>query len=210
MKPCTFLLAVIALLLPSCVLGRRIINPSVPSFAHSSPAGTITVASIEDFRVFQNKPSDPSVPSVNGNYLSMPVAEKSRMIGRQRNSFGKAMGDIALPPGHSIHSKTEELLTEAFARRGYTLSSGSGNRASAEVRRFWAWFTPGMWYIQFEAIIDCQVTVSKGGRKRSFTIRGHGINGGQVASNRNWNQAYEEAFKDFLVNLDVELQRSGF
>lgn len=210
MKSSILLLTVLTCLLPSCVLGRRTINPTVPSSSHATARGTVALGSMEDLRVFQNKPSDPSTPSVKGDYHSMSAAEKSRMVGRQRNSFGKAMGDIALPSGQSIRTKTEELLTEAFARRGYSLSGTSGNQASAEVRRFWAWFTPGMWYIQFEAVVECQITVSKGGNRRSFTVRGHGTNGGQVASNRNWNQAYEEAFTDFLANLDAELQRTGF
>lgn len=67
-----------------------------------------------------------------------------------------------------------------------------------------------MWYIQFEAIIQCRVTVSKGGSTRSFDITGKGSNNGQVASNTNWNQAYERAFDDFLTKLDAELQRAGF
>lgn len=210
MKCIIFWLAAVFCLSPSCVLGRRTINPVVPSTSHSTVRGSITIASIEDRRIFQNKPSDPSISSVNGDYHSMTAEEKRSMVGRQRNTFGKAMGDIALPSGQSIRTKTEEILTEAFARRGYSLSRTSGNAASAEVRRFWAWSTPGMWQLQFEAIIECQVTVSKGGSRKSFTIRGHGINGGQAASNRNWNQAYEEAFTDFLMNLDIELQRVGF
>lgn len=140
----------------------------------------------------------------------MSAADKSRMVGRQRNGFGKAMGDIAMPSSQSIQSKTRDLLAEAFARRGYTLEDSSGNRAGADVRQFWAWFTPGMWYIQFEAIIQCRVTVSKGGASRSFDITGKGSNGGQVASNTNWNQAYERAFDDFITKLDAELQRAGF
>lgn len=210
MKSSLLLLAAITCILPSCVLGRRTINPSVPSGSHSAPRGTVALGPVEDVRVFQNNPSDPSTPSVDGDHHNMSAADKSRMIGRQRNTWGKAMGDIALPPGQSIRIKTEDLLTEAFARRGYSLSGTSGNQASAEVRRFWAWFTPGMWYIQFEAVIECQVTVAKGGSRRSFTVHGHGTNGGQVGSNRNWIQAYEEAFTDFLANLETELQRAGF
>jgi hypothetical protein len=118
MKSSLLLLAVLTCLLPSCVLGRRTINPSVPSSSHATTRGTIALGSIEDLRVFQNKPSDPSTPSVNGDCHSMSAAEKSRMVGRQRNSFGKAMGDIALPSGQSIRTKTfsqRPLLVAATA-----------------------------------------------------------------------------------------------
>lgn len=210
MKHTLLILSLAISMLPSCVLGRRTINPEIPSGSHAAAKGTVAIAGIQDLRVFQNNPSDPSTPSIDGDHTTMSAADKSRMVGRQRNGFGKAMGDIALPSSQSIHSKTRDLLAEAFARRGYTLADGSGNRAGGDVRQFWAWFTPGMWYIQFEAIIQCRVTVSKGGSTRSFDITGKGSNNGQVASNTNWNQAYERAFDDFLTKLDAELQRAGF
>jgi len=194
----------------SCVTGRRTISPTVPVAAHSASKGSVEIMSIRDVRVFQNKPSNPSTPSVKGDHTQMSAAEKNRMAGRQRNTFGKAMGDIALSPGDTIENKMRALITEAFARRGYTVRNGSRNRASADVPKFWAWFTPGMWYIKFEAVIEARIKVTKGGRSRSFTLTGKGTNGGQVASNANWNHAYELAFEDFITKLEAELQRSGF
>lgn len=209
MKPTLIFLATIALLMPSCVLGRRTINPSIPTAAHATSKGTMTIGAVQDLRAFENKPAQPSTPSVDGDHTALSSEEKSRMVGRQRNGYGKAMGDIALPSNSSVPTKMRELLAEAFARRGYTVANGSSNRADANVQQFWAWFTPGMWVLDFEAAIQCQITVSKGSTKRSFTIKGYGRNGGQVASNTNWNQAYERAFADFLTKLDAELQRAG-
>ena len=204
------LLFAIILLLPSCVIGRRTINPVVPSSSHAATKGTVAIASIQDLRVFENRPSNPSTPSVDGDHNAMSATAKNRMIGRQRNAYGAAMGDISLPSDQNIQSKTRDLLVEAFAKRGYEVSSGSSNRGSADVRKFWAWFTPGMWYIQFEAVIECRITVSKGGVARSFIVKGYGSNPGQVASDANWNLAYERAFADFLIHLDAELQKAGF
>ena len=209
MKSTLLLLSVLALLLPSCVLGRRTINPSIPTASHAASKGAVTIGAVQDARVFENKPAQPSTPSVDGDHLSLSAEEKSRMVGRQRNGYGKAMGDIALPSSSSVPAKARELLAEAFARRGYTVANSSSNRADVQVQQFWAWFTPGMWVLDFEAAIQCQITITKGSSKRSFTVKGYGRNGGQVASNTNWNQAYERAFADFLTKLDAELQRAG-
>lgn len=209
MKHTLFLLSAVALLLPSCVLGRRTINPEIPTAPHAASKGTVTIGTVQDVRAFENKPAQPSTPSVDGDHTTLSSDEKSRMVGRQRNGYGKAMGDIALPSSSSVPAKMRELLAEAFARRGYAVANGSGNRADANVQQFWAWFTPGMWVLDFEAAIQCQITITKGSTKRSFTVKGYGSNGGQVASNTNWNQAYERAFADLLTKLDAELQRAG-
>lgn len=211
MKTYPMILAAAAMMiLPSCVLGRRTIDPPVPVAAHPAAKGTVSIATIQDLRVFDNKPSNPSTPSINGDHTTMSAADKCGMVGRQRNGYGAAMGDIALPAGQTVQTKTRQLLAEAFARRGYTLAEGSGNRAGADIQQFWAWFTPGMWYVQFEAVIQCRLTVTKGGASRTLTVKGQGTNGGQVASDANWNLAYERAFTDFLTNLDTELKRAGF
>jgi len=55
-----------------CVVGRRSFELPVPS------------------------PSDPSMPSIDGDVTKVSVQEKNRMIGRQRNGFGYATGDMAL------------------------------------------------------------------------------------------------------------------
>jgi hypothetical protein len=210
MKIIRLALVLLPCLVASCVLGRRTIDPTIPSTQHPAAKGTVAIAAIHDLRVFQNKPSDPSIPSIDGDQNAMSAADKSRMVGRQRNGFGKAMGDIALPASQSVQTKMRDLLAEAFARRGYTLAPSSGSQASASVQGFWAWFTPGMWSIGFEAVIQCSVTVSKGGSTRTFTVKGHGENSGQVASNTNWNQAYEDAFEKVLADLDRQLQSAGF
>lgn len=210
MKILRLALVLLPCLFASCVLGRRTINPAIPAAQHPAAKGTVTIASIHDMRVFQNNPSDPRTPSIKGDHNAMNAADKARMVGRQRNGFGKAMGDIALPASQSVQTKVRDLLAEAFARRGYALAPSSGNRATANVHLFWAWFTPGMWSLGFESIIQCNVTVSKGGSTRTFTVKGHGENSGQVASNTNWNQAYEDAFEKVLADLDAQLQAAGF
>ncbi|MGV3660893.1 MAG: hypothetical protein ACO1TE_11960 [Prosthecobacter sp.] len=210
MKIIRLALVFVPCLLASCVLGRRTIDPTIPSALHPAAKGTVAIAAIQDLRVFQNKPSDPGTPSVKDDHNAMSAAAKTGVVGRQRNGFGKAMGDLGLPGTQNIQTKMRDLLAEAFARRGYTLAASSGNRASADVHKFWAWMTPGMWYLGFEAVIECKVTVSQDGSARTFVARGHGESGGQAAHTGNWNQVYEDAFGKLLADLDRQLQAAGF
>jgi hypothetical protein len=67
-----------------------------------------------------------------------------------------------------------------------------------------------MFSLPFEARIAGKFTVRRGGRSSTFTVQGHGLNQGQMASDRNWQQAYEEAFNDFLGKLTNQLAGAGF
>jgi len=199
--------------LTGCVVGRRIVElpiPDVPDKAIKD--GEIFIASIEDNRVFRNKPADPSMPSIDGDVNSLTSREKGLMIGRQRSTYGMAMGDISLPSDDSVVKRTRYLLEKGLRSRGYSIASDSSapNSASATIDKFWAWFSPGFWSISFEARVYCTIKLTNSDGSSTIVVKGYGINKGQVASNANWQLAYERAFRDFLSKLDSELDEAGF
>ncbi len=213
MKKYLLILSLAAVLLHSgCVVGRRTVSLAVPSLGvGAEPLGVLRIASVDDNRVFQNKPADPSMPSIDGDVTGMSSDQKSVMIGRQRNTYGKAMGDIALPSGDSVTSRARALLEGAFKRRGYTISTDAStpNTATVSVDEFWAWFTPGMWSVTFEARVYCTIMLQRGDSTAKLVIKGYGINRGQVAKDANWQLAFDRAFHDFLVKFDTELNATG-
>ncbi len=170
--------------------------------------GAVALRSITDARLFEDKPADPSTPSVHGKVVNMPADQRATMVGRQRNTYGAAIGDIALANGQTVLSKTRDLVTAGFAKRGYSVSTDpkAANFVDIRINQFWAWSVPGFWAVDFDARIECAIT-AKG---RTFDVSGYGKNSGQMASDTNWEQAYEDAFDDFLKNLDVQLAQNGF
>lgn len=191
-----------------CVTGRRNIDLEVPTAQKivDGSKGSVSIVSVVDKRRFENKPDDPSTPSIDGDVGSQSAAEKSKMIGRQRNTWGKAMGDISLAT-LTVESQTRLLVAEAFKRRGYAVTdTPSKNRVDVTLDKFWAWFTPGMWAVDFEADVRADMNVSLNGRTSKFTVSGHGKNTGQIASDANWQLAYSRAFDDFLKNLEAILK----
>jgi hypothetical protein len=201
------------ILLTGCVVGRRTVDLPVQSFSNSPEGkGEIFIGSIEDNRVFQNKPSDPSIPSIDGNVHSLTPKEKGMMIGRQRSGYGRAMGDVALPADDSVIERTRRLLEEGFRSRGYRIASDSSaqNSASATIDEFWAWFSPGFWSISFEARVYCTIKLTKSDGSSTIVVKGYGINKGQIASDANWQLAYQRAFQDFLSKLDSKLAEAGY
>lgn len=193
-------------------MGRRTVDLEVPSrMGNPENGNTAVIASVEDARVFENKPSIPSIPSIDGDVNSMSEAQKSKMIGRQRNSYGGAMGDVALPEGESVQIKTRKLVEEGLKTRGYSVSDDPESDFTIAVRvdEFWGWFSPGMWTVSFEAKITCTVTMTGQGRDATFTVKGYGLNKGQVASDANWQLAYSRAFDDFQEKFQKELEAAG-
>lgn len=193
-------------------MGRRTVELEVPQAGnYPSGRGTVHVGQVVDARDFQNKPSQPSTPSVDGDVNKISDEERSRMIGRQRNGYGKAEGDIATPGDTSVPELTRELVEEAMRRRGYSVAGADDAGLSVEVtiNEFWAWATPGMWSMPFEARLYCTLVASSPTENKRLTIRGYGINQVQIASDANWALAYRRAFEDFLDKAQDELDAAG-
>jgi hypothetical protein len=196
-----------------CVVGRRTVGLNVPPAATSMGSkGDAYIAEVVDHRTFENQPNDPSTPSIDGDVGALSAEQKSTMIGRQRNGFGKAMGDIALPDGQSVPQQVRGLVEFALKARGYNISSNASaaTKLNVSIDQFWAWFTPGMFSVTFEARVYCALTLTKDGKTTQLMVQGYGKNPGQVASDANWREAYDRAYKDFLDKLGIELEKSGF
>lgn len=188
----------------SCVIGKREVTVKVPVGTHPAAKGQVSLGSIQDARTFQNKPEQPSTPSVEGDFTALTAQQRENYIGRQRNSYGKGMGEVVLPAGGTVTAKMREIITEALARRGYTVA-GSGTPASVKISQFWGWMTPGMWAITLEARITASVSV----RGQSIQITGYGENVCQAATTPNWDRAYERAINDFLDKAGAALGSAG-
>jgi uncharacterized lipoprotein YajG len=207
------ILALVALQ-TGCVTGRRTFDLPVTAVATTPEAGrgVVYIASVTDDRKFENKPSDPSVPSIDGDVNKISAAQKDHMIGRQRNTFGHAMGDISLPVDETVTRKARFLVEQGLRSGGYRVTDdpNASNSVAVSVNEFWAWTTPGFVSLTFEAKIGCLLTVhGADGSTHTAVVRGYGRNLGQVAKDGNWLDAYTPAFEDFVKNLGSAVDQLG-
>jgi uncharacterized lipoprotein YajG len=207
----------LTIIFSGCVVGERTVSlePDQPAetgaiqIDPSSLKGTVVISSIADNRVFQNKPSDPSMPSIDGDVAEMTQEEQVRMIGRQRGSYGNAVGVTVLPEGDSILIRTRGLIERGFASQGYRASDEPDSTVSAVVAidQFWAWVTPGMWSIKVEAKVAYTIDLRVGEETKSIIVRGYGTKGSSTAiTSKTWGIVYDLAFDDLLKNLETELK----
>lgn len=200
-------IGVAVVLQTGCVTGRRTI--SLPISTQASPAplqGRVYIASVTDNRHFENQPSDPSIPSIDGDVTKLSAQDKDRMIGRQRNTFGKAMGDIGLAENDSVTKRAKLLVAEGLRRKGFEVTDDpkTPTTVGVSVDEFWAWGTPGFWALTFEAKLQCAILVTTASGAQTAIVKGYGINHGQVAKDVNWQEAYDPAFEDFMTNLGAQ------
>lgn len=196
-----------------CVTGRREIALEVPHSTSTAIArGAFRIGQVHDARAFENAPKSPSTPSIDGDVTKLSPADLGAFIGRQRNGYGAAMGDVVLANKGAVSERVRALLVEGLTRRGYTVTDAPDAPISAdvEVKEFWAWFSPGMWSVSFEAKLETTLDVLRNGSHVPVAVKGYGINRGQVASDENWQLAYRRAIESFLTDLDEKLTAAGF
>jgi hypothetical protein len=206
---------VIALTQAGCVTGRRSFDVPLDKSA-SAPLGptngTFFFKEITDNRHFENHPPSPSIPSVDGDVNALSPAERSQFIGRQRNTYGHAMGDVTLPNGMTVQDKTRELLTEGLNRLGYSVVAdpNAASTATVQIQEFWSWMTPGFVALSFEVTLRCQVAIVHDGKTIVFETHGYALNHGQFAKGKNWQEAFAAAFEDFLKDFSLQLKANGY
>lgn len=205
--PLLAFIGVAVILQTGCVTGRRTLSlPVSTQETRADAQGRVYIATVTDNRHFENKPSDPSVPSIDGDVTKLSTQEKDRMIGRQRNTFGKAMGDIGLAENDSVTKRARLLVAEGLRRKGYEVTDDpkTATAVGVSVDEFWAWGTPGFWALTFEAKLQCTISVTTAAGARTTIVKGYGINHGQVAKDVNWQEAYDPAFEDFMSNFGTQ------
>src|SRR4051812_3920852 len=66
-----------ALLHSGCVVGRRTVALPVPALGDGGGSkGALRIASVVDNRAFQNKPAEPSTPSIDGDVTAISPEQK--------------------------------------------------------------------------------------------------------------------------------------
>lgn len=199
--------------LTGCVTGTKRVELSTPDYTtQKSSSGAIHIAAIADARQFEEKPNDPSTPSVQGSLAETSAETRVTLIGRMRNAYGKAMGGLSTSEGSDITDEVRKLLVTGLEGRGYTITddaTAASASISVRVDKFWSWFTPGAFTFSIEAEVACNISHTAAGKQQEFNISGAGQNtaGGRIGANVAL--TYERAYSDFLNNLDNALNQAG-
>src|SRR5690349_18122740 len=133
-----------AMITAGCAVGRSEVKLASPGAEASQAAPAtgkvVVIRSVQDERRFEDAPKDPSTPSLDGGASKASADEKSRAIGRKRNTYGMAMGDVLLESGTSVEKAVRDSLAAAFRDAGFQVRDSATPGAlvvDARIRKFW-------------------------------------------------------------------------
>lgn len=203
---CLLITAVLA----GCATSRGVVAPQMSAGANPQQGVAVRIVTVDDKRIFQVEPKDPSIPSLMDNNVDDKDL-KSRAVARKRNTFGKALGDVILPEGQSVSGLTEKTIARTLRDAGYRVVTSSDSDyekaipVTARIDKLWAWFRPGFWAIAIESNYDITVAGNVPGLQTAPTVTGETRTTMQMATGSDWTKVIEDSLANFAAKLKEKL-----
>jgi hypothetical protein len=201
----TLALLATALLLGGCATSRSELRLASPSQLATQPlnasAPTVVIRTVKDERTFEQAPDEPSTPSLGFEGVLQATAEaKARAIGRKRNTFGKALGDVFLQDGQTVVGVVRENLTTALREAGFNVREEKAAEPGSllvdvHIKKFWAWVQPGFWAITVNADISTELDISSASSPTPVTV--HVEDARQLVTESAWIETIEKALQSY-------------
>ncbi|MCG8429879.1 MAG: hypothetical protein MJA29_01725 [Candidatus Omnitrophica bacterium] len=196
-----------------CAAGRSTLNIEVPTNTRVPGVDKqVFIRSIADMRDFQDKPASPEIPSLGGGIARADEQTRLRAIGRKRNAYGRAMGDILLPEDKDVSSQVYAMLRNALFSLGYDVTDSSVDAREDAVSmdviidKYWGWFTPGFWVVSVSAEMATALTVNLPEREEvAFTIEAADVNRCSAATSANWKKTFNRATTQYIAEAKKKL-----
>lgn len=193
-----------------CATSRSVVSVgSQSSYNSANPTEGVAVR-IEtvDARTFEMKPPTPDIPSLKDGAITN-TATTSRAIGRKRNGYGKALGDILLPEGQTVAMVAGDAITDGFRQSGYrVLKAGDAGyeqaiTVSAKVKQYWAWVDIGFWALTLHSRAEVVLTSSLKGLESGLIVQSEAKKQSGAAFETDWQDIANKG----LVELTREITR---
>jgi hypothetical protein len=200
-----------ALIISGCAINRSTLDIQLPKGQQAQSNGKqVYINSVVDKRSFQVSPPSPDIPSLDPSE-DQTEQIKMRAIGRKRNGFGKALGDMLLKDGETVQSLTNKSIRQAFEDKGYSIVANKDGVTKdtyivdVNIEKFWAWMNPGFWQITLSSEISTDVIIksSKGTTNQQISVKA--ADGYQVATESNWMEIIQKSIQLYINDLKSKL-----
>lgn len=133
-----------------CVSSRSVVEVQSPQSANGM-GQKVTITAIDERR-FETAPKQADIPSLKNAEEITDKKITDRAIGRKRNSYGMAMGDVLLPEGITVSQLVARSIAEGYRKAGYQVvdnaeKNGDTKAVTVHITEFWSWFSPGAFSI---------------------------------------------------------------
>jgi hypothetical protein len=195
--------------LAGCATSRSEIRLTSPPPSPRADSGVeLVIRSIEDARVFEERPPHPGTPSLGwGGAAAAPPEVKARAVGRKRNAYGRALGDVLLQQGETVVEVLRQNLVAALANAGYRVVDASRASPAAlqmdvRIEKFWAWFQPGFWQITLNGDIATRLNFE--GHNQPHLVSVAAQDKRQAAHDRAWVEILDMALAQYRAAVATE------
>lgn len=203
----------LCLALGGCATSRSALDVSVPTSSNIAPQNgkTVFINKATDKRIFEVAPPSPEIPSLD------PSEEQNdkirlRAIGRKRNGFGKALGDILLKEGQTVETMTSASIAQAFAGKGYRVIASRGEATNetfivdANIEKFWAWMNPGFMAITLSTEISTDLTIKSADGSEIKKVSVKASDSYQLGTESNWIEVVNKALGLYVEDLKSKIK----
>lgn len=205
----------LALALSGCstigTFGRSVVTmpPAPAAAAIDAAARAVVIRSVSDERVFEVAPRDPSTPSLGPDGGDASV--QARAVGRKRDGYGRAHGDVLLAPGETVEGLMRQHIVAAFQQAGVRVideaeATPETPRIDVRIDRFWAWLHP-RFMIHQNTQIEARFTV---GGAEPVIVTGRADGEGPLPPDSVWIQLFETALESFRNDLAARANQAPF
>lgn len=139
-------LLMMSTLLFGCATSRSVVDVQTPQ-GKNGTGQKVTITALDE-RQFTVKPPSADMPSLKNDEEISDKSITSRAIGRKRNGYGMALGDVLLPEGITVSQLVARSVAEGYRRAGYQVieaaaKNGDTQAVTVRITEFWSWFSPG-------------------------------------------------------------------
>ncbi|WP_136248330.1 flagellar biosynthesis protein [Halomonas borealis] len=199
------------LTITGCATSRSVVPIDVPVARDGGvQTESIFIESVVDNRTFEEAPRIPSTPSLGFDGANAASDEmKARAIGRKRNGYGKALGDVFLPENQTVEELIRKYATAAFNDAGWRVvdNAGADQTVAIQIDELWAWFKPGFWAITLNSNVSTTLKFVRNGVQIPVSV--HVEDTRQMATEGAWKEIVEMALEEYRgkVRASVPMPR---
>ncbi len=173
--------------------------------------GYVKIAEINDLRKFEKSPTDPAIPSIEGDLIEdKKLTDKT--IGRMRHGlYHKALWNYTIKGDDDIYDVCRDIVTNSFASAGYvTVSEGEQGFETAlpvaiDIVQFWAWMQPKF---NIDLNFDGEIRIRSLSPNKSIDVNAEGKHmfSTAFAGGSAWTTLVKEGVKDLDKNLVLKFK----
>lgn len=194
--------------LSGCATSRGEVQLSIPISVDTGLTNgkEIYINSVIDERVFEVKPKEPNIPSLDPDEPQSDSV-KLRAIARKRNSFGKGLGDILLKEGQTVESIIYDSLKQAFIENGYIVLENKDQvtdntyLVDTQIKKFWSWMNPGFWAITLSTEILTDINIKKTSETKNEVINVKISDNFQTGAGSNWISVMQDGLRAYIKEV---------